>query len=707
MTALDRLAERLDALEVEVKSRAAQAGRVTIVDGAIDHVETYATGALDEYGQPVYDTRLVSRMGRQDDGSNGLLVLDGPIPPAPTAPTVTAGPGTLTVRWDGGFAGSVPAPADLEAVTVHLVKSADYGTVTFPSAASIAGALVVRDGDALTVGGLDNVEYTAALVTVTQARKWSSPSNLTKGTPLAAGGDATLALNRADQALALAGGKGKVYRQETAPDSTTTPPPAAGDLWYRPSTQTLSQHDGTAWSTTKLDATQNLKAATVTASLLASQIVLASTIVAGDLNAAHASLTPSGLLLYQPDPGGGAPLVSGRFGSPAAGDFLQVVNNSGLVVASLDQNGGLSAQRTSIGKNAGDTFINGAPFESYLQPLPSGIAWGSRASVGVESTTTTEIKWLEIQTVLKPGRMYWITTWPTYAACNLTAGAAGVMSLRYASGGAPVTTSSYQLQSMRFWMQNNDAWTTPLLVSPFITDSNSPPTEYRFLTTYKAYSPGSATMKLMAGSTYPSYMTVQDMGPISPNLGIEFTAAPPPPQPPTRQAYWSTWKATGSQAYDSTGAKRTDVGQEMITGLDPSGFNGNGTSLAIFGGGAIASSNPGEIGKTLPGALTSEATVTAVEFYLYVHHAYYSQGATLHYRQGTYTSFPETYVNPPSNYYGSSDWAIGQGKYVYSKNEYTTSVTVGQSPVGLNGYARIDGANGWGNPPLMRVTYLR
>lgn len=60
--------------------------------------------------------------GQQFDGTNGVAVLNGPVPPTPTAPTATPTYFAATVNWDGLFADGAIVPMDFARVEIHAVE---------------------------------------------------------------------------------------------------------------------------------------------------------------------------------------------------------------------------------------------------------------------------------------------------------------------------------------------------------------------------------------------------------------------------------------------------------------------------------------------------------------------------------------------------------------------------------------------------------
>lgn len=62
-------------------------------------------------------------IGQQPDGTTGVVIVNGPPPPTPTAPVVEPALAGLKVTWDGEFTDSLVAPLDLARVQVHLLPS--------------------------------------------------------------------------------------------------------------------------------------------------------------------------------------------------------------------------------------------------------------------------------------------------------------------------------------------------------------------------------------------------------------------------------------------------------------------------------------------------------------------------------------------------------------------------------------------------------
>src|SRR5690625_3108181 len=76
--------------------------------------------SLDDESINTYDSdgNLRARYGLQHDGTYTAAVLDGPVPPVPSVPVVSGGPGEFSVTWDGTYVDDERAPMDFHVVEV-------------------------------------------------------------------------------------------------------------------------------------------------------------------------------------------------------------------------------------------------------------------------------------------------------------------------------------------------------------------------------------------------------------------------------------------------------------------------------------------------------------------------------------------------------------------------------------------------------------
>jgi hypothetical protein len=126
-------------------------------------------GQIEEYDA---EGTLVSVTGEQFDGTHTAVTLAGPVPPEPTPPSLTVGPGQVEVRWNGLFADDALSPMDFSHVTVHAAPEEMFEPDNTTQKATITG----ESGDTATVL-LESGEWSILLVAVSKAGKWSDPSD--------------------------------------------------------------------------------------------------------------------------------------------------------------------------------------------------------------------------------------------------------------------------------------------------------------------------------------------------------------------------------------------------------------------------------------------------------------------------------------------------------------------------------------------------
>jgi hypothetical protein len=156
------------------------------LDARLKRVERSARlshAALDNTAITVKDDTGTVRghIGMQQDGTLGLVAVDGPAPGAPSAPTVTPSLGGLRVTWDGTLADGTALPADFDHVAVHMSTSSGFT----PSAATFVGTITRSgDGGMLPVTPLPYTEHYTVLLAVNTSGAASTPSAQTAATPV-------------------------------------------------------------------------------------------------------------------------------------------------------------------------------------------------------------------------------------------------------------------------------------------------------------------------------------------------------------------------------------------------------------------------------------------------------------------------------------------------------------------------------------------
>ena len=115
MTEVGDLARKIARLETGVRALSLAP---RLINSSIEN------GSIPEYDA---DGNLVSVIGRQPDGTHGIVNYAGPIPPVPSVPAAEGGPIKATIVWDGTFASGV-APLDLLGIEVY-VAAADFENI--------------------------------------------------------------------------------------------------------------------------------------------------------------------------------------------------------------------------------------------------------------------------------------------------------------------------------------------------------------------------------------------------------------------------------------------------------------------------------------------------------------------------------------------------------------------------------------------------
>lgn len=166
----------------------------TLKEGLVDHERrikllenglrtgNLAYSSVENGTIPFYDSSGQPRifMGKQNDGTFAITYGNGPKPPPPSKPAVTAIQLGFVIGWDGTFTGGVDRPADVVRVDVHMSETANFK----PDGSTVIGSIF--DEGAVSV----NADVTAKeflLVAVTSGDVPSDPSARVTKTALPAG----------------------------------------------------------------------------------------------------------------------------------------------------------------------------------------------------------------------------------------------------------------------------------------------------------------------------------------------------------------------------------------------------------------------------------------------------------------------------------------------------------------------------------------
>lgn len=135
-------------------------------------VSRLAHASLEDTSIPAYDDTGTVRqiIGRQSDGTFAVAYVNGPPPPRPSAPTVSARQLAIVVGWDGEFEDGAPRPGDFARVDVHMDTDPEFE----PTGATVYGSLV---GEGALAIPADTETHYVRLVAVTLSDVASTPTD--------------------------------------------------------------------------------------------------------------------------------------------------------------------------------------------------------------------------------------------------------------------------------------------------------------------------------------------------------------------------------------------------------------------------------------------------------------------------------------------------------------------------------------------------
>ena len=431
-------------------------------------------------------------------------------------------------------------------------------------------------------------------------------------------------------------------------------------------------------------------------------------IIAGNSLGNHAKMTDSGIKVFTEDLEDGIPNEIIRMGSDT-GDLFAITDASGQIRASISEHGsgaftGLSVDATSVdaaGRPLTGFTIFGDEWVDIEKTRPKGIiAYGNRNNIGTYSNVSSAFT--ELQATLLCGRSYKITL-----AGNIqqdTANARSLVILGYTDdGSSPTPAVSNKLQDARQVHASAGQILPYCIVRHIYFPYDNVSTFYGDELDFRALGwhtiDGSTGQVRSYGSnTAPAEIIIEDLGPATPDTGIDRTAGSPAP---TKKTYTSTWNASNSADY--TGSNSVDTfSSDLKHGY--SSANGDSHACIVFAGNAVS----GETGKTISTAL-SGAALKKVEVYLYANHWYYNSGGTAIIRAFNSTSLSSS--TPSGTIKSVSNWPKPGGKWVDITSISTASirgVTLGKAgTTNLTYYGRFNGHAQSGGKPQLRLTYTR
>lgn len=440
-------------------------------------------------------------------------------------------------------------------------------------------------------------------------------------------------------------------------------------------------------------------------------------IIAGPESGTHAEVTSEGIRSYVDDPVDGTPNEVVRLGTND-NDVLGITNSLGQTVGSWDENGRIAATALNVGDDGGPVWavdddgntylfsgveIYGTEFTEWFDDNGGGRGALARANrMDTPSTySATETKYLELQIPdIRPGRLYSIRV-PSFYMDSDTSGGDSTTFLRYAWDGAAVSTSSPNIGATRTNHPGGKSYRTGGI--EYLHDSSAQVVSERELRLLLSYGAEIGNSRPVATSGFPVQIIVEDIGPAVPDSGIDYSVTTPPT---VRKSYVTYWYATNSESYRGNGTARTDT-PDLVQGYDPSGFNGDGHAVTIFGGNSFKGS---EVGVSLATAMTG-ATLVKAEVYFFFDHWFYNTGGTAILRPWNSTSLTGASATPTGTAIKSSAWANPGGRLVNITPIASTSirgVRLGKSGgTNLLYYGRARGHTVSSGKPYLKLTYTR
>ncbi|GAA0554715.1 MULTISPECIES: hypothetical protein [Streptomyces] len=292
-------------------------------------------------------------VGQQADGTSGIQVVNGPPPPAPSAPGVASVLGGVTVSWDGLFAAGAAIPLDWSRVEVHASSTPSFD----PLPTTLQTTIETAQG-ATVVVPTDVPVYVRLLARNTSGA--ASPSSIEVGpygpAPVVADdildGIVTEVKLANDAVTAAKIAAAAVGTTEIADDAITTPKVTAGAILaaqiaagavvtdkLAAEAVTAAKIAALAITTDKIDAnaitTSKLAAGSVDATALKADAITGKTITSGTITGSLLQTATSGERITVNEAGANKVLVydaTGRAVGELSGDGLGLEGTSGAII---------------------------------------------------------------------------------------------------------------------------------------------------------------------------------------------------------------------------------------------------------------------------------------------------------------------------------------------------------------------------------------
>lgn len=500
------------------------------------------------------------------------------------------------------FGATIPNPVDGSSVTLTGITSPTHflpavgQTVTL----ALSGPHILYQPQGIASGAVGTVQIASQAVGTAQLAPGSVSSTIL-GTDVS--GQIVTAESTAATALSTANGKNTVTYSTNTPSGSGI---AAGDMWFQTHTGVIVgtwQWDGTTWqSHTFGDQVLNtLTAGKITTGTLGAGV----SITAGSPTGDHSTIDSTGIHIFQAAPDGTVTEI-GRLGT-AANDFLGIGDSAGNLVAAIDESG--VGNFTGLVSSRQPTFA-GVSLPEMLSPFPQGVIahFAEDGTLDILNVTT-EVQIVATTFTAVAGRHYRFTgqgmRWSN-ATNGIADGAVWLIRL------FPTPSGWSANELVRTEIQGGVGFNAGHVLEYDI--ATLPAGDYQAVLSVAAA--GNAIEVKSFGGEQPHQIVVEDLGASVPATGQFWTTSSAgtttPPAAPKNlytgdiapAGYWTYRGVGGTLANNSLRTDTTDV----VQGLDPSGFNGDGHGGWNF---------------TIPNIT---GTVTRVDLYVYNNWAYFSSG---------------------------------------------------------------------------------
>lgn len=412
---------------------------------------------------------------------------------------------------------------------------------------------------------------------------------------------------------------------------------------------------------------------TITALKLETDMVLATTIVAGDPSGTHAEMSPTGFRVYADDPIDGIPNEVIRLGVASTNDFFAVTKSDGTLATTISQDGVISVDKVYANS---EIYYKGYELQNQLDMSTRGLKAYGLINQDI-SFATTEYGMFDVSFEADATRAYRVSV----KAMATTSDATGIKwRVRSAVTTRPTITSYLQrdhegIGSASQWLANDFSFVT------YPSYQSTGTWMERFLLTGQKMGSGTAVFK-------NGEVTIEDIGPrIWAAAGINNGGGSPAA---AAQQYTKQYQSNNSRSYTGSNADYPFNTDKMFQGLSPSGY-GNLKSLALFP----------DMTADLSGA-----TISSMKVLFYFDHWYNNSGGTAYVGVHGFTSIPGTFSDG-GNIITSTGWPKPGGRWLDIPSNWWSAFASGSARgVSLVGDSTYN-SYGYAGRPIIEITYSK